>query len=260
MIQLDAVILAGGKLGIDDPLYDESVNGSRSLIDLHGKPMAQWVIDALDRASSVADLYVIGLPADCGLTSAKTLHFLEDQGDIAANMRQGVIQAHIEHPERSKALLVSADIPAVKPHMIDWLANQVAEDMSLMMYYNVITQQTMETRFPNSNRSYLRFKDVSVCGGDLNAVDKNVFATEQPIWQELTDARKRPLKQASIIGFDILFLIGLRLITLQTTVKKVCKRLDLQAKALICPYAEMGMDADKPHQLAILRQHLQEGV
>lgn len=257
---LDAVILAGGKLANDDPLFGESVNGSRSLIEVLGKPMVQWVIDALDGASSVADLYIIGLPADCGLHAEKPLHFLEDQGDMVDNIRHGVIQSHIDHPERTKVLIVSADIPAVKPHMIDWFASQIGEDPHKMLYYNVITQQTMEARFPNANRSYVRFKDVSVCGGDLNAVDKNVFAVERPMWQELTDARKHPLKQAAMIGFGTLLLVAMRLITMEATVKRVCKRLDLDAKAYRCPHAEMGMDADKPHQLAIVRQHLQEGL
>jgi molybdopterin-guanine dinucleotide biosynthesis protein A len=259
LIQVDALILAGGKLTSDDPLYSESVNGSRSFIDLLGKYMAQWVIDALDGAASVAELYVIGQPADCGLHATKPIHFLDDQGDMVANIRSGVIQTRIDHPERAKTLIVSADIPAVKPHMVDWLASQIAANPTRIMYYNVITQPTMEARFPESNRSYVHFKEVAVCGGDLNAVDKNVFSAEQPLWQELTNARKTPLKQAGMIGLDTLLLIALRMITLESAVKKVCRRLDLDAQALLCPFAEMGMDADKPHQLAILRPFLEVG-
>ncbi|NLN70044.1 MAG: NTP transferase domain-containing protein [Chloroflexi bacterium] len=254
---LDAVILAGGKLGIDDTLYHESPHGSRSLIEFHGKPMAQWVIDALDKAASVADLYLIGVPADRGLKAVKPLHFLPDQSEMVENIRYGVLQSHQDHPDRQKALIVSTDIPAVEPYMIDWLAGQVADDPQQLLYYNVIQKETMEARFPNANRSYVHFKDISVCGGDLNAVDKNIFSAERPVWKKLSDARKTPLKQAGLIGIDTLLLVALRLITLETTVKRVCKRLDLDAKALVCPYAEMGMDADKPHQLAILRQHLQ---
>lgn len=260
MIALDAVILAGGTQRIDDPLYPESVRGSRSLIDIHGKPMVQWVIDALDEASSVAELYVIGLPADCGLHAVKPVHFLDDQGDMVDNIRHGVSQTHIDHPQRSKTLIASADIPAVKPHMVDWLASQVAEDPSRVLYYNVIAQQVMEASFPNSSRTYIPFKDVSVCGGDLNVVDKNIFASERPIWQKLTDARKRPLKQAGLIGFSTLLLVAMRLITLEGAVKRVTKRLDLDARAFLNPYAEIGMDADKPHQLAILRDYLQESL
>jgi molybdopterin-guanine dinucleotide biosynthesis protein A len=253
----DAIILAGGKLSPEDPLYDESVKGSRSLIDIHGKPMAQWVIDALDKSASVADLYVIGLPADCGLRSVKPLHFQQDKGDMVENIRNGVLESLKQHPDRSKAFIVSTDIPAIEPHMIDWLATQVQEDPHRLLYYNVLPQQVMEARFPNAKRSYVHFKDVSVCGGDLNVVDKNIFTAEKPVWQKLSAARKQPLKQAAMIGFDTLLLVALRLITLEATVKRVCKRIDLNAKALICPHAEMGMDADKPHQLEILRQHLQ---
>jgi len=89
-------------------------------------------------------------------------------------------------------------------------------------------------------------------------VDHNLFAIERPLWQKLTSARKHPLRQAGMIGVDTLLLIALRQITLQSAVNRVCQRLSLKGKALLCPYAEMGMDADKPHQLAILRQYLEE--
>lgn len=255
---MDAVILAGGKMAKDDPLYAESRTGSRSLIELHGKPMVQWVIDALDAATAVTNLYVIGLPPDSGLQAAKPLFYLTDQGSMFDNIRSGVLQTVRDHPEHPKVLIASGDIPAVRPHMVEWLADQVTENPTQMLYYNVITRETMEARFPNANRSYVRFKDVSVCGGDLNAIDKSVFSIERPLWQQLTTARKHPLKQAGMIGFDTLLLIALRLITLEDAVKRACRKLAIQGIALRCPYAEMGMDADKPHQLAILRQHLKE--
>jgi hypothetical protein len=49
----------------------------------------------------------------------------------------------------------------------------------------------------------------------------------------------------------------LHAITLDGAVRKVCRRLQLRGRALHCPYPEMAMDADKPHQLAILRQDLE---
>ena len=259
MIKIDAVILAGGKMAIDDPLYEQCVDGYRSMIDIMGKPMVQWVIDALDAAEDVADLYIVGLQPDSSLQSNKPLKFLEDQGDIFENARSGVIQSYADHPERSKVIVASADIPAVKHEMINWFTQQIAEAPELMLYYNIITAETMEAKFPHANRSYVRFKDVAVCGGDLNAIDKSVFAIDRPLWQKLAQARKTPLKQAGMIGFDTLFLIALRLITLQGTVKKVCRKLDLEAKAYLCPFAEMGMDADKPHQLEILKRYLEAG-
>mgnify|MGYP001324204185 CR=1 FL=1 len=245
-------------MALDDPLHAQGLDGSRSLIDIFGKPMVQWVVDALDASECVAEIYVIGLPAAYRLVATKPVHYLSDQGDIFENIHTGVFQATQDHPSRTKVLIASSDIPAIQPHMIEWLASEVAADPELMMFYNVVDQTTMETRFPQSNRSYVRFKDVSVCGGDMNVIDKSLFAEERLIWQRLANARKHPLKQAGLLGIDSLIMVALHMVTLEGAVKRVWKRLSITAKALRCPYAEIAMDADKPHQLAILRQHLEE--
>jgi hypothetical protein len=36
----------------------------------------------------------------------------------------------------------------------------------------------------------------------------------------------------------------------------VSKRLGLRGRAVVCPYAEIGMDVDKPFQLEIMRADL----
>lgn len=256
-MKMDAVVLAGGLMTPVDPLYAEGRDGYRSLIDIHGKPMVQWVIDALAASEVVGDLYVIGLPPDCGLAAPNLIHFLPDQGGMFENIRYGVLQVSEDHPSLSKVIIASADVPAVRPEMVNWLAKQVAKDPGLLIYYNVIAQAVMEERFPNARRSFVRFKDIAVCGGDLNVIDKGLFAVERPIWKRLTDARKSPLKQAGLLGFDTLILVALHLITLEDAVSKICKKLSLEAQALISPYAELAMDADKPHQLAILRSDLE---
>jgi len=76
------------------------------------------------------------------------------------------------------------------------------------------------------------------------------------IWEKLIASRKNPVKQAAIIGFDTLLLMLLRMITLDEAVKKATARLSLSGKAIICPYAEIAMDVDKPHQLEMMRADL----
>ena len=242
---------------LEDPLYNEGREGHRSLIDIHGKPMVQWVLDALNRSDSVGDVYVMGLGPGYGLEAIKPIHFLADEGGLFENIRSGIFQATQEHPSQSKVLLVSSDIPTLQPEMVDWLVAQVVEDPTKMLYYNVIPQTVMEARFPDSRRSYVRFKDIAVCGGDMNVVDRQLYSVESPLWKRLSEARKHPIKQMGLLGMDNLILIGLRTLTLEVTVRRICKRLNIAAKALISPYAEVGMDADKPSQLEILRRDLE---
>lgn len=253
---MKAVVLAGGLLSPEDPLYHQTIDGSRCMIEVVNKPMLQWVIDALDQSQAIQEIFVIGLQPQADLTASKPLHFLEDQGNLFDNIQYGVLQATNDHPSQSRVVLASGDVPAIKPHMVDWLAEQSKQDLSMMLFYNVITKEVMESRYPNANRSFVKFMDIAVCGGDINIVDKSLFDTERPIWKKLADARKKPLKQVSYLGFGNLLLVALRLVTLEVAVKRVCKKLGIRGKALICPYAEMAMDADKPHQLEILRSDL----
>ena len=256
-MKMNALLLAGGTISIDDPLYGETRDGCRSLIDLHGKPMAQWVIDALDASDAVNELYVIGLTSQNGLVSAKPMHYLPDSGGLFENLRDGVLSAAGDDPAQTKVITASADIPGLRPEMVDWLATQVAQDPSASLFYNVIKKETMEMRYPEAGRSFVRFKDMSVCGGDVNVIDRTFFDQDNPIWKKLTDARKNPLKQVRLLGFYNLVLVALHLVTLEEAVNRVCRKLSVKGRALISPHAEMAMDADKPHQLAILRNDLE---
>lgn len=257
MTWFDAIVLAGGNVRPDDPLFEECPDGKRSLVDIRGKPMVQWVLDALSGSEAIDEIFVIGLTPNSGLQSEKTLHFLPDEGGIFENIHKGVVYGTQIHPERSKFITASADIPGITPEMVNWLATQVKEDLTSLLYYTVIPQSLMEKQFPSAGRSYVKFSDIAVCGGDINAIDKDIFSKERTLWGQLIRMRKNPLKQAALIGIDTLLLVALHKISLEKTVNKVCKKLSITAQALISPYAEIGMDADKPHQLQLLRAYLE---
>lgn len=114
----------------------------------------------------------------------------------------------------------------------------------------------MEARYPGSRRTYVRLKGLEVCGGDLNAIRLSLAAEDNPLWARLIEARKSPLRQAALIGFDTLLLLLLRRLTLEDAAARVCRRLGLRGLALLCPYAEIGMDVDKPFQLELVREDL----
>ena len=116
--------------------------------------------------------------------------------------------------------------------------------------------EVMEKRYPNSRRTYLRVKDVEVCGGDMSVISTQISTEKDSVFERLSATRKNVLQQAAIIGWGTLFKVLLRRITLQEAVQAVCKRVGLKGRAILCPYAEVGMDVDKPFQLEMMRQDL----
>lgn len=87
-----------------------------------------------------------------------------------------------------------------------------------------------------------------------------LFKYESDLWEKLTNARKSPLKQAAMIGLFTMLLIAIKLITLETTAKRVCRKLKIRGKVLVVPYAEMAMDVDKPHQFELMEKYLSERI
>lgn len=252
---MDAIVTAGGIPQPGEPLYEFTQGKSKALLDVAGKPMIQWVLDALCEAEKIRNIVLIGLPADSNVSCRKLTAFIPNQGSMLDNIRTGVSKILELQPDAGHVMIVSSDVPGIKPEMIDWVVDtcmQTDDDI----YYNVITKEVMEKRFPSSMRSYTHLKDLDVCGGDVNVIRSSLATSEDEIWDDLIGARKNVLKQAAIIGFDTLILLMLRRITIDDAVKKVAKRLNITGRAVICPYAEVGMDIDKPHQLEILRMDL----
>lgn len=252
---MDAIVTAGGVPQPGEPLYEYTRGISKALLDVSGKPMIQWVLDALTAASTIDRVLIMGLPAESEISCPKLVSYLPSQGDMVANIRAGISELLRINPQAQHVLLASSDIPCITSEMVDWVVKttmQTDEDA----YYNVISRQVMEKRFPTSNRSYIKLKDVEVCGADMNVVATRLVTTNDEIWINLVSARKNALKQAALLGFDTLFLLLLHAITLEAAVNKVTKRLNITGRAILCPYAEVGMDIDKPHQLEILRADL----
>ncbi len=253
-MMMDAIVTAGGIPQEGEPLYDATQGASKALLDIQGKPMIQWVLDALCQASTIEHIIIVGLAEDSGLDCPKIAGYLPNQGGMLSNVKAGIARAVSINPDIGHVLLVSSDIPTITSEMVDWIVN-TAMETDLDAYYNVITRQTMETRFPGSKRTYTRLKDVEVCGGDMNIVRASL-STNEALWEKIIASRKNPLKQASLLGFDTLFLVLFHLVTLENAVKKVTRRLGLTGRALVCPFAEVGMDVDKPNQFELVQADL----
>lgn len=252
---MDAVIIAGGIPQEGEPLYEYTQGASKAMLDIAGKPMVQWVLDALNGAAEIDKVVIVGLSEEEGLESDKITAFVPNMGDLIANVRAGVIKTLEINPQTNHVIVVSSDIPAISSEMVDWLVN-ASKGSDLDLYYTVIERQVMEKRFPTSKRSYVRLKDVEVCGGDINIIHASLAASDSDIWDRLLDSRKNAVKQAAIIGFDTLLLMLLHAVTIDRAVEKVAKRLKITGKAVLCPFAEVGMDVDKPNQLDILRDDI----
>lgn len=252
---MDAIVTAGGVPAPDDPLYEYSLGESKAMIDVAGKPMVQWILDALSGAVEVENVVIIGIDESSGVTCNKPTRFIPSRGNMVDNIRAGTEEIVNINPDTEYVLVVSSDIPGITPEIIDWTVTTCMETQD-DIYYSVVSREVMEKRFPGSKRTYTKLKGIHLSGGDMNVVSRDTVMSKQGLWDRMEAARKNPIKQAALIGFDTLFLVLFRLVDLDGAVKNASKRLKLSVRAVVSPYAEVAMDVDKPHQLEILREDL----
>jgi NDP-sugar pyrophosphorylase family protein len=87
---MDVIVMAGGIPKPDDPLYEYTQGQPKALLDIAGKPMVQWVLDALAEAESIDQVVLISLSEESGLEFTKRITYIPDQGGLLQNVRAGI--------------------------------------------------------------------------------------------------------------------------------------------------------------------------
>ena len=70
---MDAILMAGGIPKPDQPLYQFTQGISKAMLEIAGKPMIQWVLDALSEAENVDSVTIIGLPEGSSVTCNQSI-------------------------------------------------------------------------------------------------------------------------------------------------------------------------------------------
>jgi len=147
---MDAILLAGGVPAPDSPLYPYTKGKSKAALDIGGKPMLQWVLDALEEAETINRIVVVGsedLKAE--LQSTKVVSFQPAGSDMLLTIKNGADAVLESNPTAERVAVVSSDIPLITPESIDWVINKSLEDKDDINYF-VIDQPTMEEKYPES--------------------------------------------------------------------------------------------------------------
>lgn len=257
MPSVDAVVTAGGIPAPDEPLYPLTQGKSKALLPIGGRPMIQWVLDALSGAEAIRRVVIVGLTGDeAPLRCEKTLGFLPNQGGMLSNLEAGVKWLIAQDPATTHALLVSSDIPAVTPAMVDWVINtSLTSDHEA--YYSLIRDVDMERRFPGSRRSFFKLKEGRFAGGDMTLIWTGVVDHYHPGWHAIVGARKNVFRQARLVGLGTLLRLVFGRLSIQDGEQAALRALKIRGRVLLCPYAEVGMDVDKPHQYDLVRRDLE---
>jgi hypothetical protein len=116
----------------------------------------------------------------------------------------------------------------------------------------------MESRFPNSRRMFVPFKDGRYSGGDAFLFDVAATKGNVQLSRSLTSARKNYLEQVRMFGYGYVLKFLLRRMTVHQAAEQGSKILNLNARVVSTRFAELGMDLDRPNQYEIIKADLEK--
>ncbi len=256
MSGLDTIVLAGGIPGPEAPLYAYTQGESKTLLAIAGKPMLQWVLDALTDAPGVGRVVIVGAGESASVSCPKVVATVPDHGSLFANGVAGLTKLRELGAITPQVIMCSGDIPLITAEMVEWGISQ-CPDPSVDLYHFDVPREAMEARFPGSLRTFIHFADEDLAGGDFHIIAPDMVERNAALWDDLISNRKNALKQALRLGPLFFIKLALHRLRVEELESKAAQKFGLRARVVRSKYAELGMDVDKTVQLELCRRELE---
>jgi CTP:molybdopterin cytidylyltransferase MocA len=242
-----AVILAAGR-GPDDPMAKAFGVAHKCTIAIAGKPMLQWVLEAL-RASPVIPPYVVVIDsAEAAYTASSNA--IDIKIVPAANSAPASALKAVREIDQYPVLITTGDHPLLTPAMIDVMLNS-AEQSEADFLVGLATRETIHAAHPETRRTYFNLGDVKVSGCNLFVVKTEAGLKLLQRWQHLEQNRKKPWKLVAAFGIKPILLYITGLMTAKRAFSFVSHSLGIAVEPVYLPFAEAAIDVDKPSDHAL---------
>jgi GTP:adenosylcobinamide-phosphate guanylyltransferase len=225
------------------------------MLDMNGRSMVERVLDAVQDSKYVDEVVVVGLDDPGEITTRRPIHLLPNYGGLVSNAIAGVDWLTDNRPKSSMFLACSGDLPLLTGDILDEYIES-CQPFDHGLHYIFVAKETMETRFPDSNRTFTKLKGIEVAGGDITVMQFAIVHENRELWEMLANARKHAWKIARIVGLRMVVKLLTRRITIEEIETIASRLIGMPARVVISTHAELAMDADKPHQIDLLREEL----
>ncbi len=265
MNKLPFILLAGSPKERDSLMSAENVD-FKAFIEIKGKPMINYILDAIAKTDIASYILIIGPPKEMITLPEKLediVEFVEMEGSQADKVHKSALKL-LEVGEKKNIFFddsyhfihITADIPAITADLIVKF-HQTTIDHDADFYYPIVSQSVMDAKFPNNGRTYIHIED-KYAGADIIKIDAKILASKYDKIKLVTENRKSFMKGLLIASPITLIKYILKIIKLKDAERLMSKILDLQCKLVVSEDAEIGFDIDKPYQLDIMREYFEK--
>lgn len=258
MHQPDTLVLAGLR-GEDDPLAHARGVGHRALVPVGGVPMLLRVVRTLRGVSALARIRI----------SIDAPDVLDDVAELAELRQTGALGTHtsLDSPSRSvldalgdsdgPVLVTTADHALLTPAVVEQFLAE-SERSGADVTVGLVERGVVENRFPDTTRTWLRFRDGDYTGANLFAFRTPAARRAAAFWVQAEDFRKRPWRMVAAFGPVPLALFLARRLTLDAALERASQSIGTRVGAVRLTHAEAAIDVDRITDLELAERILAE--
>jgi GTP:adenosylcobinamide-phosphate guanylyltransferase len=246
-----ALLLAGARPG-GDPLTQSLRIDYKPLLPILGEPMLLRPVRALLAIEQIAKVRVLTqqtarlralLPAD------ERLDVEHSDETIAATL-----QRICADPDTSFPLLVTtADHALLTPQMVEeFIAGSAGSDLAI----GVVSRSTMLGRFPDAQRTWLRFGRERYSGANLFALRTPAARVGIERWRAIEQDRKKGWRVLLQMGLPLFLGAVLRVRDLHQSARGLSRSLGITIKGVVLSDPTAAIDVDKAADYALVNDIL----
>jgi len=243
---VSVLILAGQREGVVDPLCAAAGVERKAIIPILGKPMLNYVLDALTAAKLTAPYHVSGFAADYDVRLTQSPSAPGPAGSAHAALTDGIT---------FPCLVTTCDHPLLSQEMIEiFISGAVKSGADFCV--GLAPKSVIQPAYPETMRTYWKFSDTPVSGCNLFYIANEKGLAVIEFWKEAQHLRKQPLKLARMIAWGLVAKYMTGRLTLDAAFSYVSKRLNITAVPVLIPIAEAAIDVDKPSDKELVEKIL----
>ncbi len=255
------IVLAGRRPG-PDALAAGDGAPHRALLDIEGEPMLVRVVRRLLGWPSVQRV----------LVNIDRPELLDALPDFVRWRGEGRVEVLASTGSPSRSVLESLDHLglAAGPILVTTADHALLDDAMLESFFGasesssadlclaLVPRSRIEARFPETRRTYLRFRGEAYSGANLFLFRSPAARGAALFWQRVEALRKRPWRIARAFGLRNLLRFVMRRLTLEEAFVRVSGVLGIRVEAIPLPQPEAAVDVDKLDDLLLVRKILAE--
>ena len=250
-----AILLAGQRPGVD-PLAQAFGEQWKALIRIDGEAMLSRVAKTLLASPSIARIVVVAQQPEVLFTGDCAWLANEPRiGTAVSSSGIAVSVAGLAGTEKAPwpVLVTTADHPLLTPAMVEAaIAGVGGADVGVGM----VSSRTLLAAYPGNKRTWLKFAGGEWTGANLFALASLKAMPALIAWSEVERDRKKALKLIWHFGPLLAIRAVTRTITLAGALAKAGRKLGAKVVPIALPFAEAGIDVDKPSDHVLAEQIL----